>query len=552
MDAMLTIRCINDGRTYETPQGCNLLDLYAQIAPSLKYPAVSAKVNNRSCGLDARLYNNSDVEFLDITDSSGMRTYTRTLLFVLAKSVEDLYEGVHIAVEAPVSNGYYISLRHVGQTKVNIADIRKRMDSIIAANLPIKREVCPRERAIEVFEKAGMVNKARLLRSVTSLYTTYFTLDGYPGYFFSDMCPSTGYVALYGVESYHDGILLRLPNPSCAGKLMPITKQDKMLEVFNENHRWQDLVSLRTIGELNEYSAKGYISDIINVSEALQENRICHIVEAIKAKKTVRLVLVSGPSSSGKTTFSKRLSIQLAVSGMRPFPISMDEYFLPRNETPLDADGNYDFESINALNLPLLAEHLSSLFEGKEVELPHYDFQTGESVPSGKKMKLLPNDVLIMEGIHALNPKLTETINDSLKFKIYVSALTTIQLDDQNCISTTDNRLLRRIVRDHKYRGYSAVDTIRRWPSVGRGERKWIFPYQEEADVMFNSALLFELAGLRTQALPLLEQVPENCPEFSEAHRLIKFLKFINPIDTSNLPSVSLLREFLGGSSFKY
>lgn len=552
MDATLKIRCTNDGKTYEAPEGCNLLDLYARIAPPLKYPAVSAKVNNRSCGLNVRLFDNSDVEFLDITDSSGMRTYTRTLLFVLAKAVEDLHEGVHIAVEAPVSNGYYVSLRHVGSANVNIGDIRKRMDSIIAAGLPIKKEVCPREQAIKVFEDAGMVSKVRLLRSVSSLYTTYFTLDGYPGYYFSDMCPSTAYVTLYGVEPYHEGILLRLPDPSCAGKLLPVTRQDKMLEVFNENHRWQDLGCLRTVGELNEACAKGYTNDVINVSEALQEKKICQTAEAVKAKGTVRLVLVSGPSSSGKTTFSKRLSIQLMVCGLRPCPVSMDEYFLPREETPRDANGNYDFESIDALNLPLLAEHLSKLLAGGEVELPHYDFQTGRSVSSGKTLKLLPNDVLVMEGIHALNPKLTETISDSLKFKIYVSALTTIQLDDQNCISTTDNRLLRRIVRDHKYRGYSAVDTIRRWPSVGQGERKWIFPYQEEADVMFNSALLFELAGLRTQALPLLEQVPEDCPEYSEAHRLRKILKFINPIDTNDLPPVSLLREFMGGSSFKY
>ena len=552
MDATLRLRCINDGKTYEAPEGCNLLEAYRLMAPALKYRAVSAKVNNRSCGLKARLFHNSDVEFLDITDNSGMRTYTRTLFFVLAKAVEDLYEGVHISVEASVSNGYYVSLRHAEGFRVDVGSIRQRMDSIIAADLPIVREETLREDAVKVFEGAGMASKAKLLRSVTSLYTTYFTLDGYPGYFFSDMCPSTGYVALYGLEPYHEGMLLRLPDPAHEGELMPVIKQEKMLEVFNENHRWQDLVGLRTIGDLNEECAKGHINDIINVSEALQEKRICQIAEAVKDKGSVRIVLISGPSSSGKTTFSKRLSVQLMASGLRPRPISMDEYFLRREDTPRDADGKYDFESIHALNLPLLADHLQKLLAGEEVELPHYDFQSGESVSSGNKARLQPDDVLVMEGIHALNPELTKTISDALKFKIYVSALTTIQLDNQNCISTTDNRLLRRIVRDHKYRGYSAVDTISRWPSVGRGERKWIFPYQEEADAMFNSALLFELAGLRTQALPLLEQVPENCPEYSEAHRLTKFLKFINPIDTSDLPPVSLLREFMGGSSFKY
>lgn len=552
MNAMLKIRCVNDGKTYEVPEGCCLLDFYGQASPSLKFPAISALVNNVSHGLNTRLFSNSDVEFLDITSDSGMRTYTRTLLFVLAKAVEDLYEGVHIGVEAPVANGYYISLRHVGDTKISIADIRRRMDSIIAADIQIKKVVCPREEAIRTFKEAEMASKVKLLSTINSLYATYFTLDGYPGYYFGDMCPSTKYLALYGLEAYHSGLLLRLPDPSNAGELKPVIKQDKMLEVFNDNHRWQDLGCLRTVGELNEACANGHTNDVINISEALQENKICRIAETIKTKGTVRLVLISGPSSSGKTTFSKRLSVQLMVCGLRPCPISMDEYFLPREETPRDADGNYDFESIYALNLPLLSEHLAKLFAGSEVELPHYDFQTGKSVNSGKKLKLAPNDVLIMEGIHALNPKLTEAIASSLKFKIYVSALTSIQLDDQNYISTTDNRLLRRIVRDYKYRGYSAVDTIRRWPSVRQGEQKWIFPYQEEADIMFNSALLFELAGLRTQALPILEQVPENCPEYCEAYRLQKFLKYINPINTKGLPPISLLREFLGGSSFKY
>lgn len=552
MNELLKIRCVNDNKTYEIPEGANLTELYAKVKPTLKFPAVSAKVNNVSQGLCMRLFSNSDVEFLDITSDSGMRTYTRTLLFVMAKAVEDLYEGVHISVEAPVSNGYYINLRHASDSQINPDAIQQRMTGIVASNLPIKQVVCPREQAISVFEEADMMSKVKLLRSVTSLYTTYYTLDGYPGYYFGDMCPSTGYISLFGLEKYHEGLLLRLPDPAKKGELKPMVKQDKMLEVFNENHHWQDLGCLRTIGELNEACAKGYTNDVINISEALQENKICRIAETIKARGSVRLVLISGPSSSGKTTFSKRLSVQMMVCGLRPCPISMDEYFLPRKETPLDENGNYDYESINALNLPLLSEHLEKLFSGEEVELPHYDFQSGLSVKSGKKLKLAPNDVLIMEGIHALNPKLTETIDPDLKFKIYVSALTTIQLDDQNYISTTDNRLLRRIVRDYKYRGYSALDTIRRWPDVRRGEHKWIFPYQEEADVMFNSALLFELAGLRTQALPLLEMVPENAAEYSEAYRLRKFLNYINPINIKNLPPISLLREFMGGSSFKY
>ena len=552
MDTLLKVRCINNGNTYEVPEGCSLQELCDIVKPNLRFAPVSAKVNNVSQGLNVRLFYNSDVEFVDITNRSGMRTYTRTLLFVLAKAVEERYRGVHISVEAPISNGYYINLRHADDVAIDVTEICKRIDDIIAKDIPLEKIVCPTDQAIEVFEQAGMKSKVKLLRTIGSLYTTYFTLDGYPGYYFGDMCPSTKFITLYGLEKYHEGLLLRLPDPERVGELKPVIKQEKMLEVFNENHRWQDLGCLRTVGELNEACANGHTNDVINVSEALQEKKICHIAEAIQAKKSVKLVLISGPSSSGKTTFSKRLSVQLMACGLRPCPISMDEYFLPREQTPKDENGNYDFESIDALNLPLLTEHLASLFAGQEVELPHFDFQSGKSLKSGKKLKLEQNDILIMEGIHALNPKLTSSLDNSFKFKIYVSALTTIQLDDQNYISTTDNRLLRRIVRDYKYRGYSAVDTIRRWPDVGRGEHKWIFPYQEEADVMFNSALLFELAGLRTQALPLLEMVPENCPEYSEAYRLRKFLAYINPIGIKSLPPISLLREFMGGSSFKY
>lgn len=552
MEEQIVVRCVNDGKTYRVAEGSKLLEICNTVKPVLKFSAVSAKVNNVARGLDFRLFNNSDIEFLDITSSSGMRTYTRTLLFVLAKAVEDLYDGVHVSVEAPVSNGFYICLRHAEEVEVCVGDIRRRMEEIISENIPFKKVECPTSQAIEVFEKAGMGSKVKLLRSIGSLYTTYYTLDDYPDYYFSDLCPSTGYVSLFGLESYHEGLLLRLPDPNREGELKPLVRQDKMLGVFKEHHRWQDLGCLRTVGELNEACAKGHTVDVINVSEALQEKRICHIAEEIQARGTVRLVLISGPSSSGKTTFSKRLGVQLMACGLRPCPISMDEYFLPRKETPLDAEGNYDFESIYALNLPLLSDHLAKLFEGREVALPHYDFITGESVDSGKTLKLAPNDILIMEGIHALNPKLTEKIDASLKYKVYVSALTTIQLDDHNYIPTTDNRLLRRLVRDYKYRGYSAAETIKRWPRVTAGEHKWIFPFQEEADAMFNSALLFELAGLRTQALPLLETVPENCAEYAEAYRLRRFLKYINPITIKDLPPISLLREFMGGSSFKY
>ncbi|MBP5629084.1 MAG: nucleoside kinase [Bacteroidaceae bacterium] len=548
----ITIRCINDGKSYQVSEGASLLDIGHQIMPDKMSEIVVGKVNNRVAGLTARVYNNSDIEFSGIASPYGMRTYTRTLLFILSKAVGNLYKGVSVSVEAPISNGYYICLRHSHGRLVDSADVRKEMDKLIAQNLPFVQQRKPADEVIAMYERAGMTSKVKLLRSTGRLYTTYYTLDGYPDNYYGALCPSTGYIKLYGLENYYDGLLLRLPDPAVPNKLKPAIKQEKMLEVFNTYHRLQELGGVRTIGDLNEVCAQGYTNDVINVWEAFQERQICHMAEDIVAKRTIKMVLVAGPSSSGKTTFSKRLSVQLMTCGYKPVPISLDDYFVPRAQTPRDEKGDYDYETIEALNLPLLAEQLQQLFEGKEVELPRYDFVTGESVPSGKHLKLLPHDIVVIEGIHALNPRLTETIDDLYKYKIYVSALTTIQLDNHNYISPSDNRLMRRIVRDAQFRGSSAMDTIRRWPSVRAGERKWIIPFQENVDVMFNSALVYELASLRSQVMPLLEMVPENEPEYYEAFRLLKLLRYINPIKIFGTPQPSLLREFLGGSTFKY
>lgn len=548
----ITIRCINDGKSYQVNEGASLLDIGHQIMPDKMPEIVVGKVNNRVAGLTARVYNNSDIEFSGIASPYGMRTYTRTLLFILSKAVSNLYKGVSVSVEAPISNGYYICLRHSHGRVVDSADVRKEMDKLIAQDLPFVQQRKPADEVIAMYERAGMTSKVKLLRSTGRLYTTYYTLDGYPDNYYGALCPSTGYIKLYGLENYYDGLLLRLPDPAVPNKLKPAIKQEKMLEVFNTYHRLQELGGVRTIGDLNEVCAQGYTNDVINVWEAFQERQICHMAEDIVAKRTIKMVLVAGPSSSGKTTFSKRLSVQLMTCGYKPVPISLDDYFVPRAQTPRDENGDYDYETIDALNLPLLAEQLQQLFEGKEVELPRYDFVTGESVPSGKHLKLLPHDIVVIEGIHALNPRLTETIDDLYKYKIYVSALTTIQLDNHNYISPSDNRLMRRIVRDAQFRGSSAMDTIRRWPSVRAGERKWIIPFQENVDVMFNSALVYELASLRSQVMPLLEMVPENEPEYYEAFRLLKLLRYINPINIFGTPQPSLLREFLGGSTFKY
>ncbi|MBO4729924.1 MAG: nucleoside kinase [Bacteroidaceae bacterium] len=548
----ITIRCVNDGKSYQVNEGASLLDIGHQIMPDKMPEIVVGKVNNRVAGLTARVYNNSDIEFSGIASPYGMRTYTRTLLFILSKAVSNLYKGVSVSVEAPISNGYYICLRHSHGRVVDSADVRKEMDKLIAQDLPFVQQRKPADEVIAMYERAGMTSKVKLLRSTGRLYTTYYTLDGYPDNYYGALCPSTGYIKLYGLENYYDGLLLRLPDPAVPNKLKPAIKQEKMLEVFNTYHRLQELGGVRTIGDLNEVCAQGYTNDVINVWEAFQERQICHMAEDIVAKRTIKMVLVAGPSSSGKTTFSKRLSVQLMTCGYKPVPISLDDYFVPRAQTPRDEKGDYDYETIDALNLPLLAEQLQQLFDGKEVELPRYDFVTGESVPSGKHLKLQPHDIVVIEGIHALNPRLTETIDDLYKYKIYVSALTTIQLDNHNYISPSDNRLMRRIVRDAQFRGSSAMDTIRRWPSVRAGERKWIIPFQENVDVMFNSALVYELASLRSQVMPLLEMVPENEPEYYEAFRLLKLLRYINPINIFGTPQPSLLREFLGGSTFKY
>lgn len=552
MAEMITVRCVNDGKKYQVEEGSTLFKIGNQIMPDKMKEMVAGKVNNRVEGLASRVYGNSDIEFSGIASPYGMRTYTRTLLFILSKAVSNLYKGVSVSVEAPISNGYYVFLRHCHGKMIDAADVRQEMDKLIAQDLPFVQERKPADEVIDMYERAGMVSKVKLLRSTGRLYTTYYTLDGYPDNYYGALCPSTGYIKRYGLENYYEGLLLRLPDPADPTRLKPAIKQEKMFEVFKVHHRLHELGRVRTIGDLNEVFAKGFTNDVINVSEAFQERQICHMAEDIVARRTIKMVLVAGPSSSGKTTFSKRLSVQLMTFGYRPVPISLDDYFVPRSQTPRDKNGEYDYETIDALNLPLLAEHFQKLFNGKEVELPRYDFVTGESVPSGNKLKLTPNDIVVIEGIHALNPRLTETIDDLFKYKIYVSALTTIQLDNHNYISPSDNRLMRRIVRDAQFRGSSAMDTIRRWPSVRAGEEKWIIPFQENVDVMFNSALIYELAGLKTRLMPLLEMVPENEKEYSEAFRLLKLLRYINPINIMGTPQPSLLREFLGGSNFHY
>lgn len=553
MEQTISIRCRNNGTTVQAPVGATLEEIYRLTGVSMEHGPISAKVNNKVEGMHFRVYKCKEVEFLDITTPSGSRAYTRSLFFVLCKAVHDLYGRCRVSIDIPVSNGYYVDLEFSRPVTLEDAgNIRRRMQEIIAAALPIHRHETTTEEAIRMFEELHNGSKVKLLKSTGRLYTTYYDIDGYKDYYYGSLLTNTAQLYLFGLEKYYDGLLLRIPSTSHPDELGEMTHQDKMFSIFKEHHQWQKILGMRTIGDLNDAIDQGQASHFIQLSEALQEKKISRIADEIAQRKGVRLVLIAGPSSSGKTTTCKRLSLQLAVNSIHPIGISLDDYFLDRDQTPLDENGDYDFENLHALNIPLLNEQMNALFRGDEVELPRYNFQTGKSERSGRRLRLNGNEVLVVEGIHALNPELTSQIPPEQVYRVYASALTTILLDSHNYIPTTDNRLLRRIIRDHKYRGVSARETIRRWPSVRAGENRWIFPFQENADAMFNTAMLFELAVIKSQAEPLLEQVPENCDEYAEAYRLLKFLRYIRPTRSTQIPPTSLLREFLGGSSFEY
>lgn len=554
---MLQIYCKNKNLTKEFPEGSSLFEIYQGFELKMPYGPVSARVNNKVEDLNFKVYYNKDIEFLDITSASGMRTYVRSLCFILTKAVADLYPNGNIVLEHPVSKGYFCKLR-IDRT-IGLDDvirIKQRMQEIIQANIPFIRHEKHTEEVIRLFKERGMNDKVKLLETSGQLYSCYQQLDNTIDSYYGSLVPSTGYIRLFDIVKYYDGLLLRIPNRENPDKLEDVVKQEKMLDVFQESHRWNEILGISTVGDLNQACNHGMATDLINVSEALQEKKIVRIADEITNRnengQRVKLVLISGPSSSGKTTFSKRLSIQLMTNGIRPYPISLDDYFVNREDTPLDAEGKHDFESLYALDLPFFEAQLKALLAGEEIELPRFNFNTGKREPSGKKLRIDENMILVLEGIHALNPALTPNIPAANKYKIYVSALTTILLDNHNYIPTTDNRLLRRIIRDYKYRSYSAEATINRWGSVRAGEDKWIFPFQEYADAMFNSALIFELAVLKDYVEPILRKVPNNNPAYSEAHRLLRFLAHFVSIQDKELPPTSLLREFLGGSSFEY
>lgn len=555
MDETVRIYCKNNNTYTNVPAGSSLLEIYGLIGSPLKFKPLNAQVNNKVEGLTYRCWKSKDVEYMDYTHSSGSRAYIRSLCHIFAKAVYEIIPKANLNLEHPVAKGYYCVIKN-GESITNekIDKIRERMKELIKADLKFRHKYVRTAEASELFHSLNMKDKARLIETSGMAYTSYYDLDGYVDFFYGCLTPSTSYIDLFDIIPYNDGILLRVPQRANPNELEPMINQDKMFEVYKEHLSLQRMVGLNNVGDLNLAIKKGVTSEIIKVSEAVQEKQVAKIAEDIahRYKDGVRIVLISGPSSSGKTTFCKRLQVQLITNLIQPIAISLDDYFLNRVDTPKDENGDYDFESLYALDLPFFNNDLEKLLAGEKINLPSFDFNTGSRIYKGKTLKMKENSILVIEGIHALNPELTAMVDDKCKYGVYASALTTISLDNHNWIPTTDNRLLRRIIRDYRFRGYSAKDTISRWPSVRRGEEKWIFPYQENADAMFNSAMIYELGALRKFAEPILMEVREADPENAEAYRLLRFLRYFNYIPDSELPGTSLLREFLGGGSFKY
>ena len=554
----IRIFCRNTQSWVEVPKGSPLEEVYAQLGLNLPYGTTNCLVNNRSEGLHYTLNDSRDVEFLDITDDSGLRTYTRSLFFVLYKAVNNHFPGARLRIGTPLSGGYFCSLDiEGGVTPQVVENLKAEMQRLIDADLAFHRVSCHTTDAIELFRQQGLTPKVKLLESIGDLYTHYYTLQENEetplcDFFYGSLLLRTGQLRLFDIIPFGDGLLLRVPDQKNPGQLRPMRRQGMMFDVFREEHRWQDILGVSTVGELNRAILSDHTNDIVAVSEALQEKKISRIADHIAAHPHIKVVLIAGPSSSGKTTFAKRLCVQLMACGKIPYQISLDNYFVDRVLSPRDEKGDYDFEHIEAVNLELFNRHMEQLLAGEEIELPFYDFTIGRNVPSGKHLKLQDEMVLVLEGNHALNPRMSEKVPAEAKYKIYASALTTIMLDDHNYIPTTDCRLLRRICRDYKYRGFAPQEVIRRCPSVTAGEERWIIPFQEEADVMINTSLLYELAALRAQALPLLGMVPESAAEYATATRLRKFLNYFVPMPLEAIPPTSLLREFMGHSSFKY
>ena len=554
---MIQIYCLNTKTTKEFQEGSTLLDVLAEFDFDQPYPIVSAKVNNVSQGLKFRVYNSRDVEFLDIRHDTARHVYFRSLCFLLYKAAQDLFPGSRLNMEHPISKGFYCRIRKTdGQSldSNDIAALRVRMRAIVADDIQFHRHEARIDDAIRMFNGLGQEDKVKLLETSGEAYTDYYTLDDTTDYYYGRLVPSTGYLSIWDIEAYRDGILMRIPDRKHPGRLAETHDQPKTFEVFSESLKWNEIMGLSTVGDVNHACQNGMARELVQVAEALQEKKIVQIAEEIDrryhSETPVRLVLITGPSSSGKTTFCSRVSIQLKACGLKPVSFSTDDYFVNRVDSPKLPDGTYDFDNFETVDHVALERDLIALLKGEEIEVPEYNFVTGMREYNGKKLQLKQGSVLLLEGIHALNPMLTDQIPESTKFRIFISTLTSTALDDHNMIPTDDNRLLRRIVRDYNKGAFTARQTISQWPSVCEAEEKWINPYQENADVMFNSAYLLEFAVMRNHAERILATVPHNCPEYTEAHRLLRFLHYFTPVPDSEIPATSMLRQFIGGSSF--
>ncbi|MDO4727298.1 MAG: nucleoside kinase [Porphyromonadaceae bacterium] len=554
MSKTVKIICKNlNNREFEFPKGTTLKEIYDSLNINLPYKVMLAYVNRKAESLDFQVFRPKIIEFHDVGSPAGYRSYVRTLILVLAKAIRELYPDDSLRVEHPISHGYYCNIngRDDKIPADKIAIIKERVRQIIKADIPIHSHEVPRAEAIKIFEHQGDMDTVYLIDRLGKPFITYYSLEHYSDYYLSVLAPSTGYLDMFDLVDYGNGMLLRVPDRNKPDHIAEFEPQPKLFKIFDEFARWNTLLGIENTGDFNRVSNSEILTDLIKVAEALHEKKIAQIADKV-VDNDKKIVLISGPSSSGKTTFSKRLTIQLMTSGIKPITLSMDNYFVNREDTPLDEYGKYDFESLYALDLELFKKQLNQLLNGETVEIPIFDFETGTRQYRGDYLKLNGKSILIIEGIHALNPEITKGVDPTKLYKVYVSALTTISLDNHNWISTTDNRLLRRIIRDAKFRSYSAQHTISMWQSVRRGEDKWIFPFQEEADVMFNSSLIFEFDVLAKHAVPVLETVPQDSDEYAEAHRLLRFLQYFKPINEVGIPFTSLLREFLGGSNFKY
>ena len=556
----IPVYCRNIDAWVDVPKGSTLEDVYNMIRLDMPYGPTNCLVNNRAEGLHYTLNDSRDIEFQDITTDSGLRTYTRSLFFVLYKAVNDHFPGARLRIGMPVSGGYYCTLDiDGGVTEEIVLSLRSYMQQLISANLRFRRVTCHTTDAIELFRRQGLMQKVKLLESIGDIYTHYYTLqtdEDAPvtaDFFYGSLLVRTGQLHVFDLIPYGEGILLRIPDQKCPNLLRPMTRQGKMFDVYREERRWVDIMGISTAGELNRALLDGQLGDLVHVSEALQEKKIVQIAEEIfrrfNSPEKVRLVLITGPTSSGKSTICKRLSIQLKACGLHPVSFSTDDYFVNRVETPKLPDGSYDFDNFDTVDHDALQKDVLKLLKGEKVQVPEYNFVTGIREYNGKTLELKDDTILLIEGIHALNPALTDKVPDGVKYKIFINTITSISLDDHNSIATSDNRLLRRIVRDFNKGAFSARETISNWPNVRRSEVQWIYPYQENADVLFNSAYLVEFAVLRNHGEQILSTVPKNCPEYSEAHRLMKFLQYFTPVSDKDVPPTSLLRSFIGGSS---